>query len=227
MPYETQGISSAGTFSAVMLIPSVKRDSLKQSLRATVGPVPYPATARELPDDRGSLSATEEEKGSRVSRNKRGRTPSCSSKRDAASLKSETQLRPYRGELVELYGASGPFQQHVFYYMMLVFFVRSLHTLLTSAFVPDMDYWCAKPSHVNLTDEEWLRTRVPRQKDGSLNRCFMFLDNGTQVSCDSWYYSKGSWTRTLRDEVSTLLRRSFWVPKGTTYGAMHYMPLEF
>ncbi|XP_064489434.1 solute carrier family 22 member 13-like [Ornithodoros turicata] len=115
------------------------------------------------------------------------------------------------GDLDDYYGTSGPFQAHVFYFVLLVFFVSSLHTYLSAIFIRDIDYWCAQPPESNLTEGQWLELCIPRSSDGSPDRCHIYVANRTKASCNIWVYNKDKSTRTFRDEFDLVCQREWMV----------------
>ncbi|XP_064458464.1 organic cation transporter protein-like [Ornithodoros turicata] len=131
--------------------------------------------------------------------------------------------------LTDLYGDNGPYQHHNFYFVMLVFFVMSLHTLVTPEFTPDVEYWCAKPRDSKLSNKEWLDEGIPREKDGSIKRCSMYHMNGTEVPCSSWHFKKtGKLTRTIRSEFNLVCDREWLIPLSNAVyfvGGLTTMPI--
>ncbi|KAL3216915.1 hypothetical protein MRX96_051125 [Rhipicephalus microplus] len=57
----------------------------------------------------------------------------------------------------------GAFQTTVFYFVLLVAFVLPFHTLPLRIVNHDVDYWCARPSHLhNVSPEMWKEVMIPQ-----------------------------------------------------------------
>lgn len=130
---------------------------------------------------------------------------------DVHTVSPETIVWIYKKDLGYFYGFSGPFQWNAFYFVLLVFFVSSLHMSLSGAFTPDMDYWCAKPPDANMSDEQWKSVGIPTDTYGSPSKCLIKLANGSEVPCESWVYNRGRYTRSLRDEFDLVCDREWLI----------------
>ncbi|XP_064479652.1 organic cation/carnitine transporter 2-like [Ornithodoros turicata] len=106
-----------------------------------------------------------------------------------------------------VYGYSGNVQRRYFYFMLLVVFVTSLHTTVTSKLLQEVEHWCAKPDEINMTMMQWLNVGIPIREDGSRDPCKMRLEDGSEVTCTSWVYRKEGSMRGLRDEFDLVCHR--------------------
>ncbi|XP_064487701.1 organic cation transporter protein-like [Ornithodoros turicata] len=126
---------------------------------------------------------------------------------------STSSLSPvsHINDLNYVYGSSGPFQQHIFYVVFLGHFLSVVHRLLTFAFALETEHWCAMPSNANLSEEQWLAVAIPRSADGTVDRCHMYLPNGSVAPCSSWYYKRRAFTLTIQTEWNLVCDREWLV----------------
>ncbi|KAK8771521.1 hypothetical protein V5799_025235 [Amblyomma americanum] len=78
-------------------------------------------------------------------------------------------------QLSQLIGPWGLFQSLMFAYDCLAMLAMGAHNLLFVVIAPnDADYWCQRPASVVLSDEQWKSANIPRDANGTYDRCTVY-----------------------------------------------------
>ncbi|KAL3261159.1 hypothetical protein MRX96_054088 [Rhipicephalus microplus] len=111
----------------------------------------------------------------------------------------------------------GAFQTTVFYFVLLVAFVLPFHTLPLRIVNHDVDYWCARPSHLhNVSPEMWKEVLIPRSEDDHYSRCRMNAEWNTTgiatVPCLKWQYARSTYGVSIVKDFNLVCERAWYLP---------------
>lgn len=152
-------------------------------------------------------------------------------------------------QLSVLIGPWGLFQSLMFAYDCLAMLAMGAHNLLFVVMAPnDADYWCQRPADYALSDEQWKSASIPRDANGTYDRCTVYesgrnrhdgrVDNASfgpsvatpvptparsVVHCSAWDFNRTTGAGTILEEWS-LVCENRWM---TTYSAVVYMSGSF
>ncbi|KAH8020748.1 hypothetical protein HPB51_003320 [Rhipicephalus microplus] len=111
----------------------------------------------------------------------------------------------------------GAFQTTVFYFVLLVAFVLPFHTLPLRIVNHDVDYWCARPSHLhNVSPEMWKEVMIPQSEDNHYSRCRMNAEWNTTgvatVPCLKWQYAQSPYGVSIVKDFNLVCERAWYLP---------------
>ncbi|KAH7948069.1 hypothetical protein HPB52_018300 [Rhipicephalus sanguineus] len=120
-------------------------------------------------------------------------------------------------ESSQLVGKHGAFQTTVFYFVLLVAFVLPFQTLPLRIVNHDVDYWCARPSHLrNISTEMWKEVMIPRSEDDRYSRCRMNAEWNTTaiatVPCQKWEYAQSTYGISIVQDFNLVCERAWYLP---------------
>ncbi|KAH9371491.1 hypothetical protein HPB48_021506 [Haemaphysalis longicornis] len=81
--------------------------------------------------------------------------------------------------------------------------VVSCHSYLQSVIAGDVDHWCGRPPHTNISAQAWKNEAIPLEADGQLSRCRQYEiadepNNSRTIPCEYWEYDEDQAMTTLR-----------------------------
>lgn len=156
-----------------------------------------------------NVSDTESDTNCRVLPGSENFTLSSSSSSSASPIPEECV------EVSDLIGGYGPWQRDIFVLLFLASIPSAWHNLQMTFMAPQgIDFWCARPSHLNVTAHEWRNLSAPPAHLGLDPRCHVtpywrLPDNETVhesdlLKCTSWEYNSTFYPSTIIDEVSKM-----------------------
>lgn len=115
-------------------------------------------------------------------------------------------------EISDIIGGYGPWQRDIFVLLFLASIPSAWHNLQMTFMAPTgVEYWCARPDHLNVSVEEWLNFSAPPPHLKLDSRCYVtpywrLPDNETihesdLLKCTSWEYNSNFYPSTIIDEV--------------------------
>ncbi|XP_049520897.1 solute carrier family 22 member 16-like [Dermacentor silvarum] len=108
-----------------------------------------------------------------------------SSPRSEAARRHESPEEPsWQGDnLSDILAHVGPFHWTMMVYSTFAMIISGLHTLLYMIIRPELvDHWCRlSEAPTNATLEQWKAINIPRQEDGSLSQCLVYVDDGNDT----------------------------------------------
>ncbi|XP_015920935.2 organic cation transporter protein [Parasteatoda tepidariorum] len=117
-------------------------------------------------------------------------------------LENKTKL-----DILDLVGNNGPWQRLIFIVSLICAIPIASQNLVITFFAPNLDHWCARPTGVNISAEEWkLRALPAHDQKCSKFKYFNITDvypvniNYTDsdiVPCDSWEYDNSIYVSTV------------------------------
>ncbi|GFR14420.1 uncharacterized protein TNCT_530681 [Trichonephila clavata] len=64
-------------------------------------------------------------------------------------------------DLMNLVGGDGPWQRWIFVVVVLCSIPDGCHNMAMSFYAPNIDHWCARPTDLNLSVQEWKDAALP------------------------------------------------------------------
>ncbi|KAK8767240.1 hypothetical protein V5799_005989 [Amblyomma americanum] len=89
----------------------------------------------------------------------------------------------------------GVFQRRLLLLCILAIFVKNCHVYATTLTMGEVDHWCKRPQHWNMSTQEWKNAAIPLEADGQYSRCHQYANpyksNDTStVPCTAWEYDE-------------------------------------
>ncbi|KAH6928994.1 hypothetical protein HPB50_022371 [Hyalomma asiaticum] len=125
-------------------------------------------------------------------------------------------------DLSSIIGKTGPFHRTMLLYATFAMMVFSLHLLVFAAVEPQLvDHWCQLPeTPPNTTLEEWKKTNIPEDSNGSFSRCLIYkevpeesppYDNETReaVPCAARFFNISNRTMSIVQEWDLVCDREW------------------
>ncbi|KAK8765480.1 hypothetical protein V5799_031908 [Amblyomma americanum] len=87
----------------------------------------------------------------------------------------------------------GVFQRRMLALYALSLFCLSSHIYSIPLIAKDVDHWCKRPPHANVSTLDWKHVAIPLEADGHPSRCRMYehpndLNDTSTVPCTAWDY---------------------------------------
>ncbi|KAH9371489.1 hypothetical protein HPB48_021508 [Haemaphysalis longicornis] len=97
----------------------------------------------------------------------------------------------------------GNFQKRTLLICIVSVIVVSSHSYLQSVIARDVDHWCGRPPHSNMSAQAWKNEAIPLDADGQLSRCRQYeipeeTNNSRTIPCKYWEYDEDQAMTTLR-----------------------------
>lgn len=119
-------------------------------------------------------------------------------------------------EISDIIGGYGPWQRDIFVLLFLASIPSAWHNLQMTFMAPSgVEFWCARPPHLNVTVEEWRNFSAPPENLNLDSRCHVkpywrLPENETVLEsdllkCTSWEYNSSFYPSTIIDEVKQFL----------------------
>ncbi|KAK8776252.1 hypothetical protein V5799_030408 [Amblyomma americanum] len=89
----------------------------------------------------------------------------------------------------------GTFQRRLLLLCALAIFLKNSHVYALLLRTEDIDHWCKRPQHWNMSTQQWKDMAIPLEADGSYSKCHQYanpsVDNGTRtIPCIAWEYEE-------------------------------------
>ncbi|KFM64973.1 Organic cation transporter protein, partial [Stegodyphus mimosarum] len=126
-----------------------------------------------------------------------------------------------KSDILDVVGGNGPWQRRIFLVILFFAIPSATHNLSISFLAPNLDHWCARPSGVNISVEEWKRIALPpndyhcsRYKDINLTLLEEDLNvtrSNEIVQCDTWEYDETFYTSTVLSQWNLVCDKEWLV----------------
>ncbi|XP_035226184.1 organic cation transporter protein-like isoform X2 [Stegodyphus dumicola] len=126
-----------------------------------------------------------------------------------------------KSDILDVVGGNGPWQRRIFLIILLFVIPDATHNFSISFLAPNLDHWCARPSGVNISVEEWKRIALPpndyhcsKYKDINLTLLEEDLNvtrSNELVKCDAWEYDETFYTSTLLSQWNLVCDKEWLV----------------
>ncbi|GFW33449.1 hypothetical protein TNCV_2796161 [Trichonephila clavipes] len=121
-------------------------------------------------------------------------------------------------DLMNLVGGDGPWQRWIFVVVVLCSIPDGCHNMAMSFYAPNIDHWCARPTDLNVSVQEWKDVALPPD-DQHCSRYKYFnlsdIHNDTKqkelIACDSWEYDNSVFVRTVLSEWNLVCDKEWLV----------------
>ncbi|KAF8778718.1 Organic cation transporter protein like [Argiope bruennichi] len=125
-------------------------------------------------------------------------------------------------EVSDLIGGYGPWQRDIFVLLFLASIPSAWHNLQMTFMAPKgVEFWCSKPSHLNMSVDSWRNMSVPPHHLGLDKRCYIkpfwrLEDNATVeesdlLKCTNWEYDSSFYPSTIIDEWDLVCDREWLI----------------
>ncbi|KAK8774481.1 hypothetical protein V5799_010986 [Amblyomma americanum] len=106
----------------------------------------------------------------------------------------------------------GVFQRRLLLLCILAICVKHIHAYVIPLALRDIDHWCKRPEHWNMSTQEWKNVAIPLEVDGRYSRCRQFADldniNDTAtVPCVAWEYDQEQVTTSIVSQWDLVCHR--------------------
>ncbi|GFU28687.1 hypothetical protein NPIL_203211 [Nephila pilipes] len=124
---------------------------------------------------------------------------------------------------MDFVGGEGRWQRWIFVVILMCSVPDAGHNFAMSFLAPNLDHWCARPPHLNVSVEEWKAIALPpndkhcsRYRNLNISDFHQdhFIHNFTKretVACDSWEYDKSVYRSTVLSEWNLVCDREWLV----------------
>ncbi|KAK8767239.1 hypothetical protein V5799_005988 [Amblyomma americanum] len=108
----------------------------------------------------------------------------------------------------------GIFQGRLLLLFSLVIFVKNCHVYATTLTMGEVDHWCKRPQHWNMSTQEWKNAAIPLEADGLYSRCHQYANpyksNDTStVPCTAWEYDEDQAATSMVSQWDLVCDRRF------------------
>ncbi|GFS61151.1 organic cation transporter protein [Nephila pilipes] len=125
-------------------------------------------------------------------------------------------------EVSDVIGGYGPWQRDIFVLLFLASIPSAWHNLQMTFMAPSgVEFWCAQPSHLNMSIHEWRNRSSPPEHFGLDSRCYVspfwrMQSNATVqendlLKCTVWEYDDSFYPSTIIDEWDLVCDREWLI----------------
>ncbi|XP_021002541.1 organic cation transporter protein isoform X2 [Parasteatoda tepidariorum] len=152
------------------------------------------------------------------------------------SEKKPLSVEAEEEEFTDIIGGHGRWQLGIYFFCFLCAWPHCFHNLIMTFFAPNVDHWCARPSHVieaNVSVFEWKNEAVPivMNRAGLVrkSRCTVYkhlVVNGSLhvpstidseiEACETWEYDDSFYKSTMVDDWDLVCNREWLISVSKT-----------
>ncbi|CAL1299090.1 unnamed protein product [Larinioides sclopetarius] len=126
-------------------------------------------------------------------------------------------------DLMDLVGGNGSWQKWIFLVILLCTVSDANQNMSMSFYAPNIDHWCARPSDINISVEQWKAVALPPDDQHCSKYKFINITNIHEVSlylntsdnpvitCDSWEYDDSVFTSTVLGKFNLVCNREWLI----------------
>ncbi|KAK8768021.1 hypothetical protein V5799_005197 [Amblyomma americanum] len=108
----------------------------------------------------------------------------------------------------------GAFQRRLLLLLALAIFLKNGHVYATTLTMGEVDHWCKRPQHWNMSTQEWKNAAIPLEADGQYSRCHQYANpyksNDTStVPCTAWEYDEDQAATSMVSQWDLVCDRRF------------------
>lgn len=125
-------------------------------------------------------------------------------------------------EVSDLIGGYGPWQRNIFVLLFLASIPSAWHNLQMTFMAPrGVEFWCAPPSNLKVSHEEWINKSAPPEELGVDARCYVMpywrlepnatIHESDLTKCISWEYNSTFYPSTVINEWNLVCDREWLI----------------